>query len=503
MKKLLTIVLMGMTSGVFGIEELPEAMRKIMVQEKYQHAIWGVYVKDLKTSEVLYDLNSDKLFSPASTTKLFTVAALLHAYGDDYRFKTPVYSNGVIENGTLSGNLILIGQGDFTFGGRQSDPDHITYTKMDHITANEIPGTLLTPQDPLQALDELARQIAQTGIKTIKGDVLIDDSLFESTVKRGMTLSPVALNENLIDFMLNPSERGQIAKLTWRPVVRGYTVSNGVTTGAQGSALDVTVEVDEQGRHFTLKGTIPADQTNVVRTAPIVDPKAFMQAAFIQALEQQNIKVTGQQVRNVSDQRQLVAKWISPPLSEYGKLILKVSHNYGANMVPLLLASQKEEKTFDAGMRLLGDFATQTVKLSPDSFVFIDGAGGNENRLTPRASIALLEWIYKQPKGQFQPYFDALPILGVDGSLEDFAKHSKAAGKVRAKPGTGVALNTATGDFFLITQAFAGYIQGKNGHLYGYEVVVNNGKMPTVQDIFPIFEDEGQLSSLIYEHTAP
>jgi len=53
-----------------------------------------MYVKDLQTGEVLYDLNSNKLFSPASTTKLFSVEALLQAYGDDYRFKTPVYAIG-------------------------------------------------------------------------------------------------------------------------------------------------------------------------------------------------------------------------------------------------------------------------------------------------------------------------------------------------------------------------------------------------------------------------
>jgi hypothetical protein len=52
-----------------------------------------------------------------------------------------------------------------------------------------------------------------------------------------------------------------------------------------------------------------------------------------------------------------------------------------------------------------------------------------------------------------------------------------------------------------MTQAFAGYIKGKDGHLYAYEVVVNNGELSTVDDVLAIFEIEGQLSSLIYEHT--
>lgn len=77
------------------------------------------------------------------------------------------------------------------------------------------------------------------------------------------------------------------------------------------------------------------------------------------------------------------------------------------------------KKTFDEGMRLFGQFVTQEVKLSPDSFVFVDAAGGNENRLTPQAEVQLLEYMHKRTPLQFSHFFDALPILGVDGSLED------------------------------------------------------------------------------------
>jgi len=152
-------------------------------------------------------------------------------------------------------------------------------------------------------------------------------------------------------------------------------------------------------------------------------------------------------------------------------------------------------------MRLFGDFATQKVGLSPHTFVFIDGAGGNENRLTPRAEVALLKFMHQRSPDTFHYYLEALPILGVNGSLEDFAKKSRGAHKVRAKPGTGVAYNLATVQFFLISQALAGYIEGKNGHLFAYEVVVNNGTMPTIEDVFAIFEDVSQLSSLIYDQT--
>lgn len=219
---------------------LPSEMQKIMHQSKYEHALWGLYVKDLQTGEILYDLNSDVMFSPASTSKLFSTAALLDAYGDDYRFKTPVYATGPIKNGQLQGDLILVAQGDLTMGGRQSDANTLAFTKMDHIIANDVPGVILTQENPLQAFNALAKQIADKGIKEITGSIVIDDSLFEVTEKRGMVISPIMVNENLIDLIINPSEIGQTAQLSFRPRVFGYNAKNEVKT------------VAEKGEHFSM-----------------------------------------------------------------------------------------------------------------------------------------------------------------------------------------------------------------------------------------------------------
>lgn len=496
-------IIVGASSLGASEKPLPEEMQKVMNQGKYDHSIWGVLVKDLQTGEVLYDKNSEKLFSPASTTKLFTMAALLHAFGDDYRFKTPVYASGKVENGQLQGNLILVAQGDLTMGGRElKGSDKIAYTKMDHIIANEVPGVILTPEDPLSGLNELARQVYESGIREVNGDVVIDDSLFETVEKRGMLITPIMINENLIDLVINPSTVGQQATLTWRPQAPGYEVDNQVKTVAKGEVLAIEITSDDKGHKILAQGTIPMEQRDIVRTFSIKDPKAFARAAFIQALQKQNVKVNvlekSAPLPSSYNGLTQVALWTSPPLSEYAKLVLKVSHNLGANLAPLLIASRAGKKTFDEGMKLLGDFAIQEVKLSPNEFVFIDGAGGNENRLTPQAEIQLLEYVHKLTPSQFQRFFDALPILGVDGSLEDFGKGIAASGKVRAKPGTGVAYNLATGKFFLITQALSGYIEGKNGHLLAYMVAVNNAAMPTIDDIYPMFEDDSQLSSIIY-----
>lgn len=492
-------------SGILSAAEIPQNMQKIMDQEKYAHAFWALYVKDLQTGKVYYDLNSDKMFAPASTTKLFSTAAILNTYGNDYRFVTPIVATADIKNGELKGDLVLIGQGDLTFGGRQPNPDTIEFTKMDHMMANVAPaGTSITKEDPLQAINALVKQLYEKGLRKITGDVVIDDSLFETIEKRGFVLSPILINENLIDFVINPGAIGEAAKVTWRPQVPGYSVDNQVQTVAKGEKAEIEVSSDESGKKIVLKGKVPADSHDLIRTSDIKNPKEFARAALVQALQKQGIvwnEVPAAKDHTPYKNLKPLAEWVSPPITEYVKLIMKVSHNIGAELIPLLLAAQKGQTTFDDGLRLIGDFIVNEVKISPDAFVMTDGAGGNENRFTPQVELQLMEYMHKKKPESFRLYLDAFPVLGVDGSMEDFAKNTSGAGKIHTKPGTGIAFNTATGKFFLLTQALAGYFEGKNGHMFAYMLAVNNAKLPTIEDAFGVFEDEGQLSIMIYEES--
>ncbi|MBA3958201.1 MAG: D-alanyl-D-alanine carboxypeptidase/D-alanyl-D-alanine-endopeptidase [Parachlamydiaceae bacterium] len=474
--------------------ELPEMMQRMMNQKKYEHSTWGVYFKDTTNGEILHELNSNQMFLPASTTKLFTVASLLHAYGDTYRFKTPVFAVGDVNNGVLKGNLVLVGQGDLIFGGRFENSDTVAFTNLDHINANELPEVTLTPQDPLYAFIEIAKELRLKGIRQIDGEVLIDERLFETVEKRGVVEAPVFINENLIDMVLNPTQPGQEAKMTWRPQAEGYSVVNKVVTVADGKT-EIQIQSDAWGRQIILKGTIAANEKDLVRTTPIKDPAHFARVALIKALRDQGIVLNPPSNPAVLPseeelkQLQPMATWTSAPLSEYAKLILKVSHNVGADLVPLLLAAQKGKKTFDEGMLLIGDFVVNVAKVSPGTFVFVDAAGADSNRLTPQAEIQLLDYIRQLPKESFQKFYNALPILGVDGSLADFGKDTPNVGKVRAKPGTGMLYNQATGTFFLTTQALTGFLEAENGHLIEFMLVVNNASAPKVEDVLAIFGD--------------
>src|SRR5215472_4465330 len=92
----------------------------ILSQPDLARGFWGIQVVSLSTGKVLFEHNADKLFTPASNTKLFTTAAALALIGPDYRTSTTVETSGVLDtHGRLTGDLILVGRGDPNLSGRQ------------------------------------------------------------------------------------------------------------------------------------------------------------------------------------------------------------------------------------------------------------------------------------------------------------------------------------------------------------------------------------------------
>ncbi len=88
---------------------LAERIQKVMNRPEFAHANFGIKFVSLDTGKVLYSLNADKLFVPASTTKLLTEGTVLAKLGADYRFHTRIYRTAPIDkNGKLKGDLVLV-----------------------------------------------------------------------------------------------------------------------------------------------------------------------------------------------------------------------------------------------------------------------------------------------------------------------------------------------------------------------------------------------------------
>ena len=270
-------------------EPLATQIEAFVDQGTYKNGQWGLLVADLKSGDVLYERSPDKLFAPASVTKIYSVAAAMDALGADFRFETPIYARGEVNaDGVLDGDLILVASGDPTLGGRTSANGEIAYTNSDHIYDGE-----LASGDPLAGLNELALAVRTSGVRQVRGDVLIDDRLFEHATGTGSgpsLLTPIVVNDNLIDILVTPAAAGTAAQVVCRPTTASLVIDAQVQTLPAGGETKSVVE-SPTARSLVVRGTIAADHKPLLRTHEVADPASFARSLLIEALRRADVMV--------------------------------------------------------------------------------------------------------------------------------------------------------------------------------------------------------------------
>jgi D-alanyl-D-alanine carboxypeptidase/D-alanyl-D-alanine-endopeptidase (penicillin-binding protein 4) len=493
-------------------DDLAGRIQAVLNGSDYKHSRWGILLVDRETKKVVFEHNADQLFAPASVTKLYSCAAALIDLGPDHKFHTPVYARGEVKESRLHGDLILQAQGDPSLGGRTDSGGRLAFKDHDHIYANWLStNSQLTDTDPLAGLKSLAHQVKESGIHHVEGDVLIDDRLFDHGRGSGsgpVLLTPIVVNDNLVDVMVAPAAKvGEKATFQVRPQTSAVQVDVQVDTVAKGKPAQISVR-DVGRQRFVVRGQIPLGSGPLVRICPVDDPAGFARALLIEALQREGVTVHASALAPPSgelpdkagyERLKKVAEYTSPPLSEVLKVTLKVSHNLYASLLPLLVATKHGKRTLPEGMRLQGEILT---KLGVDvaSISLESGAGGgNGDRVTPRATVQLLLEMAKRP--DFAIYKEALPVLGVDGTLVDAIKDdSPARGKIQAKTGTYGDEDLLNGRMYLRAKSLAGVMTTAKGRSLAICLFVNDVPLP--KGITPVREAKvlGRLGEIIYQH---
>ena len=510
-----------------GSKELPKAIRTIMEKPRYSEATWALRVTDVQSGEVIYDLNSRQRLLTGSVRKLYSVSDTLNRLGPDYRFKTPVFRRGEVDgSGDLKGDLILVAKGDLTMGGRDQGNDTLAISNFDHNDANNLGVGVLTAPDPLGGLNRLAKQVAASGITKISGDVIIDDRLFKPfrVPNQKLLITPIIINDNRIDVTVLPTKPGERAKIEWRPHTAAFTVTQDVMTAAAGH--ETNVELTQSGPHAGhVSGQIAVDYKppfagvpTLVRTfavdnpadtdspASLQVPTEFARTTFIEALRRAGITVDAP-LLGPNPARKLpppdcypadteAATLVSTPYAQYSKLVLKISHNLGANLSLMLFGLSHGVNTIQQALEVERKTLTEQDGLDGKGFYFpTNGSGSPDSEASAKTTVKLLRFMKDQP--DFIPFFQSLPILGVDGSLADFGSNSPARGKVFAKTGTYLAAGNKIG-----AQVLAGYIDARSGRKLAYALYVNNAgdvRPPDLSPVLSVIEDEAEISTIIQQ----
>ncbi|MFD9353391.1 D-alanyl-D-alanine carboxypeptidase/D-alanyl-D-alanine-endopeptidase [Streptomyces sp. NPDC060031] len=495
-------------SGDADLSRLDPRITEIMRKPEYAHAQWGLLQTEPDGGRVVQSLFPRQFFIPGSTAKLLSVSGAWQSLGTDHRFVTPLYAVGERSGATLTGDLDLVAQGDLTMGGRTRADGTVAYTDLDHTYANDFAGATLTPENPLAGIDQLARRVRASGITRVEGDVIVDSRLFLPDPVLDPTPTPLIINDNLIDLLTTPGARpGADAVLDWRPRVAPYQVTSTVKTVAAGKPTAVTVTATDGGTRIRLSGTIAADAEPLLRTSPVTDPAAFGRTALIEALGRAGVRVTavptgpnpaGRLPRDYAG-RSRVAEYTSPPFGQYAKLILKVSHNLGANLGICLMAGTAGSHQCADGFPVLAGFLDR-AGVDRKQAELNDGRGGNPaDRATPQALVQMLTYWQRTPEARL--FREALPIMGVDGLLADNCRSCPARGKVFGKTGAAVG-GDALGDRLSVEAiTIAGYLDKGGGRFDTFYAGVNGASTATADpaEVLAIANDLALIAAYLQE----
>jgi serine-type D-Ala-D-Ala carboxypeptidase/endopeptidase (penicillin-binding protein 4) len=272
-------------------KDIAKEISAILEQPPLDRAHWGIDVVELETSKQIYSQNPDQLFLPASNAKIFTTAAALAIAGPDYRFHTTVEAEGSLDDhGRLQGNLVIVGRGDPNISGRV------------------LPYSLKTQrtQPHTQILEEMADQVAQSGLKIVDGDLIGDDTYYaferyaegwaldDLQWSDGAPVSALTFNDNVVFLNILPGPLlGDKALIGVEPETGYYELDNRIVTSTAGSARKIGIHRDPGSKKIVLWGSLPQGDTGVKETLSIEDPAEFVAQLFRTLLERRGITVHG------------------------------------------------------------------------------------------------------------------------------------------------------------------------------------------------------------------
>lgn len=423
------------------LPELQNRIRTILARPSIMRGQVGVKIVSLDTGKVLFENNAEKYFIPASNMKNFTVATAFEKLTPNFRFVTSVYANAQPDaSGTIKGDLTVYGRGDPSISTAFNDSDYF------------------------RGMNALAEKIVAAGIKRIEGNLIGDESYFNSDAipstwewddlqwYYGAEISALTVNDNALDLIVRPGASvGAFASAQILPNAYGMILNNRVTTSAAGTKREISIYRKLGSNVLELTGTIPIGLDKYQTAVAAYRPANVFVSMLRGLLEQKGVTITGQtRVVNAREKRSAgmtqtlppveVARLESVPFSLIAAKTMKPSQNLYTELILRTVGEQAGDKSNlketseERGIRVVQQFLAQ-AGVADGSVVQYDGSGLSRHDLITPASAAQL-YVYMNSRPYVQNWRDSLTIAGVDGTLKNRFVGTRAANNVRGKTGT-------------------------------------------------------------------
>lgn len=432
--------------------DIQQEIQNYLSAKKYIGKGIGVVIKDLEEQKILVSVNGSEMLNPASVSKLVTGAAAFELLGSNYQFFTRVFADGTFDSdsGIIHGNLCFYGGGD--------------------------------PGFTAERIWLFAQHLYHLGIRDIRGDLLFDDSFFDSvTVGPGFnddsssraylpligalssSFNSIAIHHRTGAIVGSPVYVDVFPRISGLKIV---STAKTIESGKSGN-IDIQTAATDLGTSVIIKGGMAANESPRYTYRKVWQTWETFGGAILAQLNDAGIKVRGKMVHtqlpdSITSKKALY-QFGSEPLPVYLNAMFKYSNNFSSEMIyKTLSAVSGESGSWSNSSSVIANWWKQN-KL-PGELQFKNGSGlGDVNRISAEQVVSLLAHVWNQ-KSYLPEYLGALSVSGVDGTLKSRFRNSRLKGIVRGKTGTLNSFNVSS---------LAGYLL-KPGKTYAFAIICNN-----------------------------
>lgn len=404
------------------------SVNTMMTDPVLKNATWGFVVYDPKTKKIISSYNENTPLVPASTTKLLTTETAMSMLGENYRWMTQLeYSGEIDENGTLNGNLYIVGSGDPSLGTNKAG----AWSYKDIVS-------------------DFAGGMTREGIKKVNGDIIIQTALFKGNIS--------ALPENVVWLENNNYYLPVGTTKEINPANERLIVKKSMNPAADKKFFYVSPYVNKMvyAEKYDGNGTL---------TTKLPDAPAFLANSFRASLVKSGVAVTGKVTPKMTDAspeiRKMISAYKSPTLGDIIYYTNQRSDNSLAEALLKTVGFQKMgDQTSESGRIVVNDHL-KDIEFDLEGLNYMDGSGlSRSNHVTPISQVKFLTSLMDEKF--YKTYFNSLPIGGQSGTLKGMFV-GEGNGQVFAKTGT---LNKV--------KTLAGYLKTNSGRTLVFSLMVNN-----------------------------
>ncbi len=420
--KRLTGLLCLLLIALPALADLPPAVAQALRNAGIPPESVSIFVQQVDRNTPLLAHHADQALNPASTMKLVTTYAGLELLGPAYTWRTDLYAAGDVTGDTLNGDLVLKGYGD--------------------------------PAMTLENFWDLLRGLRQKGLRNIRGDLVLDrgyfepqphdPSAFDGEPYRAYNAGPDAMlvNFKATRFSFREDPAGSRVAIDADPALSSLNIVNQITLSKVPCADwkdRLNYKVAREGEHVTVSfsGSYSAACGEKALELSLFDDTVYIFELFKQLWREQGGTFNGKlRAGSTPDNARLLLRATSPPLADVIRLINKYSNNVMARQMLLTIAA---EKTGQPGNIANGAEAIRAWLLDKHlefpELVVDNGAGlSREARISARHMGMLLLNAYVGP--MMPELMSSLPIIAVDGTMEQRMKSTSVAGRGHLKTGS-------------------------------------------------------------------